>query len=72
MCKVYYENWNGWDENACEFEGTFEECVAMLPELDRQCVSDSEEECVFILDENGRRWDCMWKDDEIVGVCKYF
>ena len=26
----------------------------------------------FILDENGRRWDCMWEDDEIVGICKYF
>lgn len=55
MCKMFYGNWNGFDENKPLFEGSFEECCARIHKMYDDSVIDCEE-AVFIVDEKEQYW----------------
>ena len=69
MCKIYFDACYFRCDRRLDFEGTFEECCNVVHKIYDENVIDSDEEVVYIEDENGVCWYPDWdKYDNPKGV----
>lgn len=55
MYKVIFESCCGWYGYEVLFEGTLDDCLAKAPQLADDNIMDSQEDEVYIQDEDGNR-----------------
>ena len=56
MCKVCFDAQYLQGGKVVKFEGAFDECEKVVHDIYNKEITDSDEEVVFILDEEGNYW----------------